>query len=75
MNPKQGQAFELFMAHALTLLFFLPHRNGIQTLGWRKEIALEIERPRHSHDWVKRYAHAGDLAEADAVFVAVEGML
>lgn len=74
MNAEQAQAFELFTAHERTLPFFLPHRNGFQTLGSGKVIAQEIEATTDPRDWVRRDAHLRDLSEANAVLSAIEGM-
>lgn len=74
MNAEQAQAFELFTAHELTLPFFLPQRNGFQTLGSGKVISQEIEATSDPRDWVRRDAHRRDLAEANAVLEAIEGM-
>ena len=74
MNAEQALAFELFAAHELTLPFFLPHRNGFQTLGSGKVISREIDATTDPREWVKRDAHKRDLAEADAVLSAIERM-
>ena len=73
MNAEQNAAFELFTAHPLTLEFFLPHRNGFQTLGSGKVISREIEMMEKG-EWVRRDAARRDLAEADQVLIAIEGM-
>ena len=73
MNAEQIAAFELFAQHERTLDFFLPHRNGFQTLGSGKVIAREIA-ALDSREWVKRDALKRDLAEADQVLTAIEGM-
>lgn len=74
MNAEQLQAYDLFASHPRTLEFYLPHRNGFQTLGSGKVIAREIEAITDSREWVKKDALRRDLAEADAVLTAIERM-
>lgn len=73
LNNEQKEVLAQFLEHPLCLKFYLPKRNGFQTLGSGKIIKFEIE-SKTKREWVARDALERDLSEADDTLTAIEGM-
>ncbi|MCY1741015.1 ParA family protein [Ensifer sp. SL37] len=74
LNLEQAAAFDLIQGNPKTLSFYMPRRNGYQTLGSGKILILERDALTAATDKIKRSAVEGDIAAAEAVLQAIEAM-